>query len=214
MSNDIYMEGGWIYNQSSPNAYLEAPFIRLFPSFLISPIIIGSSTYQTQHIEINSNINSLSSSDSLLQLTNNVQSIYIRGILGNDIASVVGLASGVSSATISYFKAIIDLNGGTGNGGPFSITSYLASGITVPAPTTPTVPTSGTATSNSGYYPVDVCIYGGTVTEIQITRNGTAYTVFSNSTGVAMSGQSYKLNPGDSITVTYTTAPDWEWVND
>ena len=78
----------------------------------------------------------------------------------------------------------------------------------------PSVPASGTAQENTNPFPIDAYIYGGTVTEIQITRNGTAYTVFSNSTGSALSGQSYKLNPGDSITVTYTTAPTWEWLSD
>jgi hypothetical protein len=81
-------------------------------------------------------------------------------------------------------------------------------------PTTPSVPTSATAQENTNPYAVDVYMYGGTVTEIQITKSGTAYTVFSNSTGVALSGQAYKLNPSDSITVTYTTAPTWEWLSD
>ena len=80
------------------------------------------------------------------------------------------------------------------------------------APTTPTVPASGTAQQNTNPYAVDVYIYGGDVTEIQITRNGTAYTVLSVSTAIAMSGQSYRLNPGDSITLTYSTAPSWEWL--
>ena len=83
-----------------------------------------------------------------------------------------------------------------------------------PAPTTPSVPASGTAQQNTNPYPVDVYVYGGDVTEIQITKGGTAYTVFSVSTAIAMSGQAYKLNPSDSITVTYTTAPTWEWLSD
>ena len=78
--------------------------------------------------------------------------------------------------------------------------------------TTPTVPASGTAQQNTNPYPVNVYVYGGDVTEIQITRNGTAYTVLSVSTAIAMSGQVYKLNPGDSITLTYSTAPSWEWL--
>ena len=82
------------------------------------------------------------------------------------------------------------------------------------APTTPSVPTSATAQQNTNPYAVNVYLYGGDVTEIQITRNGTAYTVFSVSTAIAMSGQSYRLNPGDSITVTYSTAPTWEWLSD
>ena len=80
--------------------------------------------------------------------------------------------------------------------------------------TTPSVPTSGTAQENTNPYAVDVYVYGGDVTEIQITKGGTAYTVFSVSTAIAMSGQAYKLNPGDSITVTYSTAPTWEWLSD
>ena len=84
----------------------------------------------------------------------------------------------------------------------------------LPFPSTPSVPASGTAQENTNPYPVDVYIYGGDVTEIQITRNGTAYTVLSVSTAIAMSGQAYKLNPGDSITITYSTAPSWEWLSD
>jgi hypothetical protein len=83
-----------------------------------------------------------------------------------------------------------------------------------PTVTTPSVPTSGTAQKNTNPYAVDVYIYGGDVTEIQITKNGTAYTVLSVSTAIAMSGQLYRLNPGDSITVTYSTAPSWEWLSD
>ena len=79
---------------------------------------------------------------------------------------------------------------------------------------TPSVPASGTAQPNANQYSVDVYLNGGVVTGIQITKSGTAFTVFSNSTGLALSGQAYKLNPGDSITVTYTTAPTWEWLSD
>ena len=86
--------------------------------------------------------------------------------------------------------------------------------IVKPIPTTPTVPASGTAQQNTNPYSVNVYLYGGTVTEIQITKNGTAYTVFSNATGLALSGQVYKLNPSDSITITYTKAPTWEWLSD
>ena len=81
-------------------------------------------------------------------------------------------------------------------------------------PTTPAVPASATAQENTNPYPVNVYLYGGTVTEIQVTKNGTAYTVFSNASGLALSGQVYKLNPSDSITITYTTAPTWEWLSD
>ena len=86
--------------------------------------------------------------------------------------------------------------------------------VNPPSISTPSVPSSGTAQQNTNPYAVDVYVYGGDVTEIQITKGGTAYTVFSVSTAIAMSGQAYKLNPGDSITLTYSTAPSWEWLSD
>ena len=81
---------------------------------------------------------------------------------------------------------------------------------------TPSVPASGTAIQNTNPYAVDIYIYGGTVTEIQIKKNGasSATTVLSNSTGLALSGQLFTLKSLDSITLTYTTAPTWEWLVD
>ena len=79
---------------------------------------------------------------------------------------------------------------------------------------TPSVPASGTAQQNIYRYTVNVYVYGGDVTEVQITKNGTAYTVLSVSTAIAMSGQLFELDTGDSITITYSTAPSWEWLSD
>ena len=81
-------------------------------------------------------------------------------------------------------------------------------------PTTPTVPASGTATYNYNPFPVLVYLYGGSVTEIQVTKafDGTVYTVFSASTGTALVGNPVRLDPGDSITITYSSAPSWIWV--
>ena len=139
------------------------------------------------------------------------------------------------STTGTTSSAIYFYSGGTGNyiikdnynngyssffnGGGSSITfrhineNNYGTGLPY-VPSTPTVPASGTAQQNTNQYAVNVYLYGGTVTEIQITKNGTAYTVFSNASGLALSGQVYKLNPNDSITITYTTAPTWEWLSD
>ena len=123
--------------------------------------------------------------------------------------------------TISYLiaKFIHNAGGGSVLSGSIDIgyVDWNVNDFSTPAstqPSTPSVPTSGTAQENTNPYAVDVYIYGGDVTEIQITKNGTAYTVLSVSTAIAMSGQVYKLNPGDSITVTYSTAPSWEWLSD
>ena len=97
-------------------------------------------------------------------------------------------------------------------GAPFNIST---SGLLLRGtPTAPSVPTSTTAQENTNPYAVDVYVYGGAVTEIQITKNGTAYTVLSVSTAIAMSGQHFTLNNTDSSTITYTTAPTCEWLSD
>ena len=76
----------------------------------------------------------------------------------------------------------------------------------------PAIPASGTAQANPNPYPINAYINGGTVTEVQILRGGGTYTVFSNATGLALAGQNFKLESGDSITLTYTTAPTWVWL--
>ena len=80
-----------------------------------------------------------------------------------------------------------------------------------PSITTPSVPASGTSIQNTMYMPVKVYINGGAITEIQITINGTSYTVYSNSTASAVY-EGFTLPAGASITLTYTTAPTWDWV--
>jgi len=81
------------------------------------------------------------------------------------------------------------------------------------APTTPSVPASGTAVKNLNTYAVEIYLNGGAVTQVQRTiPNGTAYTVFTSSSAVALAGLTVRLEPGDTITLTYTTAPTWSWV--
>ncbi len=75
----------------------------------------------------------------------------------------------------------------------------------------PSVPASGTAQQNPYPIPVEIYLNGGAVTQVTRTVNGTSYTVFSSSTGEALSGHTVRLDPGDSITLTYTTAPTWSW---
>ena len=152
--------------------------------------------------------------------TGDSQNVVIDGniINNNGTNNAIGFTS--TSVTGSAYIIKGNVFEGSNNGvGPFPPGSLFYDNKTLTGnypiePTTPSVPTSATAQQNTNPYPVDVYIYGGTVTEIQITKNGTTYTVFSNSTGLALSGQAYKLNPGDSITVTYTAAPTWEWLSD
>ena len=81
-----------------------------------------------------------------------------------------------------------------------------------PSVTTPSVPSSGTPVTNTNPVPVIVCVYGGSVTQITLTKNGQSIIVFQSSTGVAINGECFRLNPGDSITINYTQAPSWAWV--
>ena len=150
------------------------------------------------------NVTQYSSNTVLIQNTGTTES-YITNL------TVDGYLYNNSSYT-NFYDSYISLSA-------FKFKNIMSAGtstttIPIETPTTPSVPTSGTAQENTNPYAVDVYVYGGTVTEIQITREGTAYKVFSSSTGLGLSGQAFKLNPGDSITVTYSTAPDWEWMSD
>ena len=174
-----------------------------------------------------------------IEITNNTFDNMGQGIWLDSNATSIGQIShnifNQSIANSGSMSAIYYYSGGTGNyiikdnynngystffgGGGTSLTflhiieKNFGTGLPY-VPSTPTVPASGTAQQNTNRYAVNVYLYGGTVTEIQITKNGTANTVFSNASGLALSGQVYKLNPSDEITITYTTAPTWEWLSD
>jgi len=92
--------------------------------------------------------------------------------------------------------------------------TFNLSGINLPYPsvTTPAVPSSGTAQSNTYPYPVEAYISGGSATAVQVTRGGLTYTVWSSSTATAIPPLLVRLEPGDSITLTYSTAPSWVWL--
>ncbi|MEM5820024.1 MAG: hypothetical protein QXO19_03980 [Candidatus Aenigmatarchaeota archaeon] len=85
-----------------------------------------------------------------------------------------------------------------------NITGYNPQGFKT---TTPSVPASGTAVQNTNPYPVMVYISGGSGTAVAITPNGSSTATTVNST---LAGQ-YRLEPYDSITLTYSTAPTWQW---
>jgi hypothetical protein len=134
----------------------------------------------------------------------NVQNLIFKdNIMYNNstITSPTSLASWYQLSGITAYSRVHNYDGASGK-----VLEQMF------APTTPAVPSTGTPQQNTNQFPVEVALYGGTVTEIQITRNGTLYTVFSTATGIALAGQGYRLDPGDSITVTYTAAPTWIWL--
>lgn len=67
-------------------------------------------------------------------------------------------------------------------------------------PATPSLPTSGGSVTNTTGMPVQVCIWGGTVTIIAI-----------NTYNMSMSGGTFILRPGDTIAIAYSSTPSWVW---
>jgi hypothetical protein len=102
-------------------------------------------------------------------------------------------------------------NPGYISGSPLVARNYGVSAI-YPTVSTPSVPSSDTAQSNTYPYPVDVYVSGGSATAVQVTRQGATYTVWSSSSATAIPPLLVRLEPGDSITITYSSAPSWTWV--
>ena len=115
-----------------------------------------------------------------------------------------GTGTGITVANVNLLEIGKYTYAGTNGGG--------ISGVWTFTPTTPAIPASGTAQVNANPYPVTVYLYGGAVTEIQVTKGGIVYVVFSNSSGITMSGQVFWLDPGDSISVIYIAKPSWTWL--
>jgi len=138
--------------------------------------------------------------------TNYIPTIIMKGNRFNFPTSnaTFGGFMGSAGATVSNPSALfVDLDN-----------TFNLSGINLPYPsiTTPAVPSSGTAQSNTYPYPVEAYISGGSATAVQVTRGGSTYTVWSSSTAAAIPPLLVRLEPGDSITLTYSTAPSWVWL--
>ena len=119
----------------------------------------------------------------------------------------------IESGTINQ---LIGLPGSGNNpgyitGSPLVARNYGVSAI-YPSVSTPAVPSSGTAQQNTYPYSIEVYISGGSATAVQVTRQGSTYTVWSSSSATAIPPLLVRLEPGDSITITYSTAPSWTWV--
>lgn len=69
--------------------------------------------------------------------------------------------------------------------------------------TSPAVPASGTAQNNTNAFPVTVYVTGGTVTAVAV-----------NGTVTGLTGGTFRVPAGGSITLTYSVAPTWVWIAD
>ncbi len=82
----------------------------------------------------------------------------------------------------------------------------------VPTVTTPSVPSSGSQVVNTYPVPVTVCLYGGSVSQITITKAGQSIIAFQSSTPQSINGECFLLDPGDSIAINYVQPPNWAWI--
>ncbi len=83
----------------------------------------------------------------------------------------------------------------------------------VPIVTTPSIPSSNTPITNTYPVPITVCLYGGSVSQVVITKSGVSIIAFQSSTPQLINGECFMLDPGgDSITITYTQPPSWAWI--
>ncbi len=106
-----------------------------------------------------------------------------------------GTQLNAGSGTLSGFKFALS-NGYIVNHGGFALA-------------TPSVPSSGTAQANSYAFPVRVYLKtGGTGTAYAITDPAGNTETF---TTTLAEGMEITLDPGASITLTYTVAPTWAW---
>ena len=133
----------------------------------------------------------------------------------------IGAASVINSTGSSYVWKLPTVKSGTTAPGLYIDAIHSANGLMnqrfvggIVSPqgfsaTTPAVPASGTAQENTNPYPVRVYLLtGGTGTAFTITDpSGTAKTI----TATLAAGMEWTLDPGASITLTYTTAPTWVW---
>jgi hypothetical protein len=125
------------------------------------------------------------------------------------VAGAVTMLSGDTSGNEWLTKQFAYIDAYTAYSGFAIATSEFISlnGRWIGNPTTPAVPASGTAQQNLNPFPVNVYVYGGGVTEIQYTPNGGSGVEVGNTTPAMI-----RLNPGDSLTLRYSSAPSWAWV--
>jgi hypothetical protein len=120
------------------------------------------------------------------------------------VGGQISLATYGINATAGSGNKFINVNNAiTGAGTSFMPNS---AGVWLETPnfnnvSTPSMPSSGSAYKNTTGQMAMVAVSGGTVSLVQ--RNATRLFATTNVTVI--------LEPGDTITLTYTAAPDWTW---
>ncbi|MCL5680683.1 MAG: LIM domain-containing protein [Candidatus Thermoplasmatota archaeon] len=104
---------------------------------------------------------------------------------------VIGIGTGYSVANVNLLEIGKYTYAGVNGGG--------ISGAWALTPSTTSIPPSGTATANVNPYSVTGYLDGGSVTRVSMTRSGAEYILFDSAAGISMSGQGFKLVPGDTL---------------
>lgn len=117
---------------------------------------------------------------------------------------IISLASNGINATNGSSNIFRNVYNGISSGGAFMPNAV---GVWLQTPNynhvvTPSLPASGTSATNTSGQVAEVTINAGAVSLVQ--RNGVGLFTTSNVTVI--------LEPGDTITVTYSTAPGWIWM--
>jgi len=138
------------------------------------------------------------------------------------ISNNIAQGGGINSAPYTYLflnvenvhvqNASVNFSLLYDNSNPYSYPYVKFNTDNIPSISTPSIPASGTALTNTNPYAVEIYLSGGSATEVQITRGSTTYTIWNSSTATAIPPLTIKLNPNDSITLTYSTAPSWTWL--
>jgi len=167
---------------------------------IIDAIIYGTDS-QTFGVIIQGETKSVTQTDTILRLVTDIAgyALYFWGTsssqavtISGDVAKSAGAIAPAGSQPTSAFVRIENLVG-------FNPVGFI---------TAPAVPASGTTNTvtNTNPYPVEVFI-NGAVTGIYVTPAGQTQTQIFGS----VSNATVRLNPGDAIALTYTTAPTWTW---
>lgn len=135
---------------------------------------------------------------------NNATGTMIRDCIFSNCSTGITIDVNSTSTTIfgNQFAGVTTQIAGTPAQAAVSIknnTGHRLTGVNF----APAVPASTVAATNNNGYTVMVYLSGGTVTAVNI--NGSSFAAASPSGG-------YRIEPGDTIAITYAVAPTWVWL--
>jgi hypothetical protein len=169
---------------------------------LLADCIVGNGTAPAVTIEqgiskfiVIHDCSLFSAGTTALSLSGTHNTIHDNGVTGNIVE--------VAGADYSLFHD----NNGTGTLtliGTHSVARNTLTYNPVGPLTAPAIAASGTAVQNTFPVTVEVHVYGGTVSAIGIGNT-------SSTTATGLTSGSFRLDPAQYISITYTVQPSWSW---